>query len=286
MFFTVCYIRDLGNAVLLGNSLKKFYPETPFKIFLADKIENIPAKFQTEFEIEAIDLLTLAELAKYNWNELKDNCKPFIAQKLLEKHQQVSYFDATSVVFSSLNSILENSANMILVPQLLFANKYPKENEALNEGIYHAGFFSMRQSDESLKLVNWWKNKAFEKGFERVCEGMNKDRLILELVPVLYKGVHVEKNPAINVGKWNLAERNFSLKNGQYFIENQKLLSFNFKGSEYFDSLKNELKQFSYLQKIKPAFGIPVIEKTVLQKVFEPTIKKAISAVDVFFDKF
>ena len=101
-----------------------------------------------------------------------------------------------------------------------------------------------------------------------------------------YKGVHVEKNPAINVGKWNLAERNFSQKNWQYFIENEKLLSYNFKCSEYFDSLKNELKQFSYFQNIKPAFGIPVIEKKILQKIFEPPIKKAIRAVDVFFDKF
>ena len=287
MFFTLCYVHELGNAQLLGESLKKFHPEIPFTIFLADNQNHIPTQYIRNFNIETIDNEILRLLgAKYNWRELKDNCKPYIAQQLLQNHSQIVYLDCSSYVFENLDVVLKNEANILLIPQLLFANQYPKENEALNEGIYHAGFFMLRQSEETMRFVNWWKEKTFAKGFEQVCKGMNKDRLILELVPVLFKGVFVEKNPAINVGKWNVAERDLVQKDGRYLIKNKKLITYNFKDSPYFDELQKQLKKYQFLCKIKPHFGIPVRQKTLAQKVFSPPLQQIIKQIDIFFDKF
>ena len=90
---------------------------------------------------------------------------------------------------------------------LLYRFLLPDEKQILNSGIFHAGFFALKRSSETLKFLDWWQKRTAEKGYIQLCKGMNGDQLWLEHVPIFFEKVLVEKHEGLNVGAWNLAER-------------------------------------------------------------------------------
>lgn len=273
LYFTTCYIRELPYVNRLFKSLKNHDENSDFTAVLIDNAATIPEDFEVGYDIlsmEDIDMNILTELSnRYNWNELKNNCKPFIFSHLLKENERVAYVDCTTVFHQSPAIFTETlkANNAFIVPQLLFAHQHPKENDALNLGIFHNGCMGFNASETTEEWMLWWQNHTRYKGYYDPCKGMNTDRLCLEFAPILFKDTHVLKHPGINIGNWNVPER----KN----VNQKDIITTN-----YADLPKSKLLS------VFPEYGIPVSELSFSQKYIVPGLRKINQGIDDFFNQF
>jgi hypothetical protein len=273
LYFTTCYVRDLPYANRLFGSMKKYTSDIDFVVVLIDEEGNIPTNFDYDFRILSMNSINreiLTELSnRYNWDELKNNCKPFVFSHLLKEERQVIYLDCSTVIHQSVDIFDKTLAshNAFVVPQLLFAHQHPKENDALNFGVFHNGCMGFNASETTDKWIEWWQNHTRFKGYFDPCKGMNTDRLCLEFAPIFFKNTHVLKHPGVNMGNWNKPER----KN----ISQQEIITTN-----YTDLPKSKLLS------VVPEYGIPVPELSYAQWVISPKLKKVNQRIDDFFNRY
>lgn len=289
LIFTVCSINQLPNAIVLGDSLKTHNPDYDFQIGLVDIQSNIPTDFQSPYPIIGINLLNIKGFEKmsecYTHDELLADCKPFFAEYFLQKTEKLVFIDCTSVIFQSISFISDilGHSNIILTPQLLLANVHPDEKQTLNSGIYHSGFIGFKKTEETVKFLKWWGENTRTKGFKNMCKGLNADQLWLEHVPAIYDGVHILKEAGINVGDWNLPERNISqLKSAS------KLYTINYRDRNFPTDYKEKLSKYSHkkLSKIIPSYGLEAPNKQTIGKTIAQRIRSVNNLVDLVIDKF
>ena len=286
--FTVCSINHLANALVLGDSLKIHNPAYDFQIGLVDNQSNIPTKIQSHYpitEVKTLNIKGFEEMSeRYTHEELLADCKPFFAEYFLQKAEKLIFIDCTSVIFQSISFVSDilDQSNIILTPQLLFANVHPDEKQILNSGIYHSGFIGLKNSDETTKFLKWWGECTRTKGFRNMCKGLNADQLWLEHVPAMYEGVQILKEAGVNIGYWNLPERNINqLKSAS------KLFSINYRDRIFPADYAEKLNKYSNkkLAKITPAFGIEDPNKPTIGKTIAKKIRSVNKLVDAIIDK-
>lgn len=283
LVFTQCYANELPFANLLYQSLKRHNPTLDFKAVMIDaKQEKWNKDFSFELLwIEDFGISEFQELAsKYTWKELKNNCKPFVINRLLKKNSSVLYLDCTTEIFDSLEEIQKiiEEKSFILVPQFVEARPFEGENDALNKGIYHNGLMAFRQCEETEKMLRWWQNHTLTKGFERLCEGMNTDRLSLEFAPIFFENGYILKHKGYNVGNWNESERGFV----QNKLATEKLITYNHQ-TDVLAVYPKDGKKFAML---RPAFGIPVKTLSRNEQKMVTTLDSILHKIDAFFDRF
>lgn len=294
IIFTLSYIKTLANAFVLGDSLKKFHPSIEFFIGLVDNPNQIPSQLKLPYPIVSVDSINIPNFsdlqAKYNENELLPNCKPMFFEYFLQKSDKVLFFDCPTVISENLKFLeTELSENdILLVPQLLVANKHPKENHALNSGVFHSGFIGLKNTQNVSNFLKWWKNHTTQKGYIDLCKGMNADQYCLEITPTLFEKVKIVKHIGLNVGEWNLPEREISEINGKKLVNGVPLVSFNFKGSKYSTEYKKSLesREHKIFEKIQISYGIPIKTLNPVSKILVSILKNINQKIDTFFDLF
>ena len=289
LVFTVCHINQLANACLLGDSLKVQNPNYQYFIGLVDDKDNIPTDFKTPYSI--IDILEISidgfpEMAqRYTQDELLADCKPFFIEYFIQKSERIIYFDCQTIIHQSisfLSEILDNQS-IILVPQLLYAGIHPDEKQILNTGIYHSGVLALKKSNEVSAFLTWWGSNTRSKGFRDLCRGLNADQLWLEHVPALYENVHILKHEGINIGFWNLPERN-----SPQLKSMEGLVSENFSGSKFSKEYQAKLTKYNVqsLKGIIPTFGKSNPVKKTFRQSLARNIRSFNNIIDVIIDKF
>jgi hypothetical protein len=290
LIFTICQNNTLANACVLGDSLKKLHPNYELQIGLVDDSKNIPTNLQipyTFINVKDLPNFGFEDMAKkYTRNELTANCKPFFAQYFIQKSIKIIYLDCTSIMYNSisfLSEILDNQ-EIVLVPQLLHAGVHPDEKQILNTGIYHSGVFGIKQSEGVNNFLSWWGNNTKNKGFIDLCKGLNADQLWLEHVPALIDNVHILKSEGLNIGYWNLPERDIYTNNK---IDENKLISVNFKGIKYWKHFEKLLDNHSFkkLKNIVPSYGKENPKDKTLQKNIAKNIRSINNIFDWIIDK-
>ncbi len=166
---------------------------------------------------------------------------------------------------------------------MLHAGIHPDEKQILNTGIYHSGVLALKKSNEVAAFLAWWGSNTRSKGFRDLCRGLNADQLWLEHVPTLYENVHILKHEGVNIGYWNLPERNIS-----QLRSSGKLVSENFLGSKLSNEYRAKLAKYKHqsLRRVLPSFGKPnPVEKPFRQSLAR-NIRSFNNIIDVVIDKF
>ncbi|WP_337041106.1 hypothetical protein [Emticicia sp. 17c] len=288
LFYTVCHINRLPEAIVLGNSIKAHHPESSYFIGLLDKKDRIADLSNIKYPLVEVDELGITDFEKmcqqYTWDELAANCKPFFARYFLQQSDKVVYLDCTSLVYSTFNfveqQLIEN--NILLIPQLLHAGKHPDEKQILNTGIFHSGFFALKNTAESFRFLDWWANNTAQKGFTELCKGLNADQLWLEHVPALYDGVHILKHDGLNIGYWNLPERTIDASRSK--ANGQQIVSVNFKGMKYWPEYKRQISSYN-LPVMAPIYGKPNPKVKKNAQLIANNIRKINSFIDKIIDQ-
>jgi hypothetical protein len=253
IFFTVCSNNYLAQASVLGHSLKKQLDDVQFFTVLVDEYnETID---YTAFPFITIPIRNIEpgidELSeKYNIVELNTCIKPRAFKYFFDNYaaKQVIYFDPDIVIYDTLQWInpLFESHSILLTPHILSAippdGKKPDENTFLNYGLYNLGFIGIQRSEESIKFIDWWKERTYINGFDKPGEGIFVDQLYVNLAPVFFKGVYIIADKGCNMAPWNLHERHLTKEDELYKVNNKETLKF-----FHFASFKLNANEFPLL---------------------------------------
>jgi hypothetical protein len=254
LVFTICSANYLSQAITLGNSLQATNPDVQFRIYLVDRLEGreevrsrVPFPL---FEIEQVPVTDFEGMVlRYNVVELNTSVKPYIFDHILKTEldiHKVVYFDPDIMVFQPLTGLYEklDSYNMVITPHILTPSdnnpNVPQETSFLATGIYNLGFIAMKRSEETLRFLNWWKDKLLYQGYARHEMHLFFDQKWINFAPVFFDGVYIEKNKGYNMAPWNLHERTLSKKNETYIVNDKDSLIF-FHFSSYKTTNPNQI---------------------------------------------
>jgi hypothetical protein len=228
--YTVCTINYLAHAQAFFESFRIHHPTVPYLVGLVDKSKGRLESNRFPFEIVEVEqagVPVLANMAdKYTILELTCALKPFFASYFFDAHPDVSelwYFDTDILIYHPMVIISEKlqTADILITPHFLSPiqdHKRQSERDFLNSGLYNAGFFALKRSPETDTFLSWWQDRASHEGYLRFDLGMFLDQLWLNFVPIFFNKVDVERHPGLNVGYWNLHEREISYREGSYWI--------------------------------------------------------------------
>jgi len=225
--FTVCTAQQYPFAKVLAESL----PST-----VAFKVGVLEATL-TESNTVALEDLSLPNLSqmreRYDTAAFMAAIVPFfgayfLGQKGVEK---VIYVDPTVQFFGDLEDIIAalQSADILLTPRITkkFGEAaYGDEKLFLNTGMYDAGFWAVRKTDNTLRFLHWWQARLADRAHFDLCNGMNHAQLWLNYVPIFFDKVMVNKNLGWNVGLQNLHERVLTRHNQKWVVNLSELLVF------------------------------------------------------------
>jgi hypothetical protein len=224
--FTVCNLFYLPRALVLAESLLQ-HDGTRLKIFLFDRkvdvdLSGLPADISWIEDMEVPDLHQLA--FRYDIIELSTSLKPFLAMKLLEKHDRVVFLDPDTCLYHSLAPILEDldRHSLVLTPHHATPESDdPTERDLgmMRFGSFNLGFFAVRGSKEGMSFLRWWSARCFQLCFMETQFGLSVDQKWVTIAPALFQDVHVSFHLGYNVAAWNLYERQITrAPDGRYWI--------------------------------------------------------------------
>jgi len=243
--FTICSVNYLAQARTLGDSLRVSNPGLHYFIGLVDRLDGVTFEIGYEpdyplVEVHTIGIAGFAEMGdRYNITELNTAVKPFFFSYFFEKYpdaDKVIYFDPDIIVFQPLSRLLGHldRHEAVLTPHLctpIEDRKSPNELHHLNTGVYNLGFCAFRRSDAMISYVKWWEEKLRYECLIALCDGLFVDQNWMNFLPIFVENTYIEKHLGHNAAYWNLHERSFTKKGGEFIVnENQQLVFFHYSG--------------------------------------------------------
>lgn len=218
VIFTLCSNNYLAQALVLAKSAMLYQPQWKFVIGLVDtKSSDIYYEgFNCEvIEVETVEPTVNALAEKYSIIELNTCVKPRFFQYFFEhyKAEQVIYLDPDTCIYYPMTELDEllQAHDFVITPHILtpipLDNHTPGEPLFLNYGLYNLGFLALRKSGQTLSFLQWWKDRTYQKGYDRPAAGLFTDQLWINLVPLYFSKVAILRHAGYNMAPWNLHER-------------------------------------------------------------------------------
>lgn len=242
--FAACTIiakNYLPMARVLSDSWRTFHPDCPMFVLFLDSPQGFFRPEDEQFQSVFVSDLQIRNLPgflfKYSILEASTAVKPYLLNYLFREYSvdRLLYLDPDILIFEALNGLrdaLEN-ANLLLTPHLLSPlpndGRGQSEHEILQAGTYNLGFLGIRNSLESRRFLRWWSEKLYHQCIVSFENNLFVDQRWVDMVPGLFEGVQVARDPAYNVAYWNLHERAISLDSGVQ-VNGQPLRFFHFSG--------------------------------------------------------
>ncbi|MGD0931943.1 MAG: glycosyltransferase [Candidatus Korobacteraceae bacterium] len=220
--FAACTIiakNYLPMARVLADSWRKFHPDCPFFVLLLDSPRGFFGPASEDFYTIDVSQLPIANLAgflfKYTVLEASTAVKPYLLDYLLRRYSisKLLYLDPDILVLNSLDGLQKSlgEANVLLTPHLLSPlpadGRRQDDHDILQAGTYNLGFLGLRNSLESRRLLRWWSDKLYHHCLVSIENNLFVDQRWMDMVPALFAGVRILREPGYNVAYWNLHER-------------------------------------------------------------------------------
>ncbi len=222
--FTFAY---LARARVMARTVKAAHPDWSIWALLVD---TPPPDLDLEAALAPFDRVVRADELGIpgfrGWmfkHDLVEGCtavKGTMLLRLLEAGQvqggaaKIVYLDPDIAVFHPLTDIAArlDSAAIILTPHQLVPDTTPRaiqDNEltSLRYGTYNLGFVAVRNDARGRAFARWWADSTHRACYDAVAAGLFTDQKYCDMVPALFEGVHIERDPGCNVASWNLGHR-------------------------------------------------------------------------------
>jgi glycosyltransferase involved in cell wall biosynthesis len=224
--FAACTIiakNYLPMARVLYESWNTFHPDCALYVLLLDsprgffdpKVESFRSVFVEELDIPNLN----GFLFKYAILESSTAVKPYFLNHLFRRYamHKLLYLDPDILILNPLDGLKNylEEANVLLTPHLLSPlppdGRKPNDHDILQAGTYNLGFIGLRNGTESQRLLRWWSGKVYHHCIVAFESNLFVDQRWMDLVPGLFDGVRVIREPGYNVAYWNLHERVVSI---------------------------------------------------------------------------
>jgi glycosyltransferase involved in cell wall biosynthesis len=239
--FTVVAKNYLPYARVLMRSVAKHHPDWRRFVFLVDRVDGYFDPSAEDFEIVLSSDLPIPNPRwfhfKYTIMELSTALKPYAFAFLFDSRacDRTLYLDPDIRVYAPLTRITETleSANIALTPHLtgpLGDERRPAEIDMLQAGTYNLGFIGARRSPETQAFLAWWQQKLYDHCVVDLPRGLFVDQKWIDLIPGMFEGVSIVRDPGCNVAYWNLGQRVISRSEDGYEVAGSPLAFFHFSG--------------------------------------------------------
>jgi len=245
IIYTVCNRSNLAHALALADSVLQHQPSHVFYLGLVDSIsiDTLP---------DHVRLLPVSSLAIPGWEnmatgyydfELLPACRPWFALELLKKHPecgQLSFLAPTVFLKQSFDGLLGAGTEMFLTPNIsapLKKSPILDDKRILNAGMYHSGSWTLKPSEKTVAMLEWWAHRTLDRANFDLCNGMNTDQLWLNYVPVWVPATETLHNPGWHYGLNAVLNKNLVAKGDGYEADGQPLVSLEFAGLGHFDPI-------------------------------------------------
>jgi glycosyltransferase involved in cell wall biosynthesis len=238
-FFTIVSNNYRHFARTLAESVRRHDPEIAGFLALCD------APLERNDARDAYTVLPIRELGlpqfdrftfQYTILELNTAIKPWVIAELFARgYDRVIYFDPDIKLYGPVAPILDalEHSQIVLTPHLtgrLDDGRKPTELAILQSGSYNLGFIALRRTDSTQRFVEWWQRKLERDCVVDIARGLFTDQKWIDLVPGMYEGVSIVRDPGWNVAYWNLNHRAVSRESGGLRFGGRPLLFFHFSG--------------------------------------------------------
>ena len=226
-FCTIITADYLPFAKVLHASLQKQVPGTLLQVLVVDKNYSASTESFTIYSMDSIinSLLAKQIEKKYaysNTDHFRWALKPvFIGYLLQNGFSKVLFADPDLYFVNDFTFLFNelNRNNILLTPH--WPNRNPIENEnslfaVLRGGLFNAGYIGV--NNKGTAAVNWWAEMCHYKIENRRELGLYDDQKYLDLLPILFEGVHIIKHQGCNLASWNIDACKREIINGKLII--------------------------------------------------------------------
>ena len=231
----------ISYARTLANSFLAHHPGSPFFVLLVDRIDSHFEPESEKFHLTGIDALHIPDLSRFCFQytilELNTAVKPYFLSHLLEEYgfKKLIYLDPDIVITENLSELsrLLDQHSIILTPHLTaqIDDSYkPTELDILLAGSYNLGFLAIGATPTTRTFLKWWQDRLYANCQIAFDKGMFVDQRWIDLVPGLFDGVHILREPEYNVAYWNLHSRSVEFSNGRLTVNGEPCRFFHFSG--------------------------------------------------------
>lgn len=243
--FAACTIiakNYLPFARVLAESWHKFHPNAPLFVLLLDAPTGFFSPQEEDFRTILITELGIPNLEgflfKYSILEASTAAKPYLLLHLFSAYavEKLLYLDPDIQLLNSLDSLNAalDEANILLTPHLTTPlpndGGHPTDHSIMQSGTYNLGFLGLRDSATTRNLLNWWCEKLYHHCIVAIEKNLFVDQRWMDLVPGLFDGVNICREPGYNVAYWNVHERCVIAKKGEFSVNGQPMYFFHFSG--------------------------------------------------------
>ena len=175
---------------------------------------------------------------KYGIVEFNTAVKPYLLSLLFDEYgeDEVAYFDPDILVMRRLDELrrMLDGADIVLTPHITRPipddGLAPSEPDIMVSGAYNLGFIAVRRTEEARRFLEWWERRLEDGCRIDVPGGLFTDQKWIDLVPGLFPGTAILRDPAYNVAFWNLHERTIDRDDGAYLVNGQPAGFFHISG--------------------------------------------------------
>ncbi len=216
---TICAGARLPMARVIAASARRCNPEVPCFVLLAD--EPGPG---VDPEAEPFELMVASQLGLPHFRRMAFRCEreelsyaltPHLLRRLLDREDldAVVFLKQETLVVGDLEAVAGplRAAGVVLTPHLLAPLRGPdavaRELVICRAGIYNGGVIGVADRDPGPAFLDWWADRIGDSCVLDIAAGLHYEQRWLDHVPALFDGVHVLKDVGVNVGHWNMRER-------------------------------------------------------------------------------
>lgn len=173
--------------------------------------------------------------AAYRGDRLRWALKPVVLDALLREHDRVVYVDTDVFAFADPSVLFDRLADHAL---LLTPHDYPADpvrsplwlEATLKNGLFNAGVVGASRSGRA--ALAWWADACAYRCEKSLLRGLFDDQKYLDVLPVHFPDVHIERHPGVNAAEWNAEVRGERrLENGQLvYADGSPLVLYHFNG--------------------------------------------------------
>jgi hypothetical protein len=254
---TVATVSHLPRARVAAESWSRQHPESPFVLLLVDGQEWPPNSEPFEVVLPEDLGLTRQELGVqegiYDAYELSCALEPHLIRLLLDRGASAVVLTDTDTCFYAPVVDLAGvaaSAGLVLIPTAIrpaprhgyFEADGPIEYRRLMSGLFNTGLLAVGPA--GVDFLDWWSARLARDCLREPRAGMWTDQLWVEWATVCFEHV-VYRDNSLNVGTWNLDERDLGETDGGPTVDGRPLRHFHFWG---FDPRKPDIHSAYYEQ--------------------------------------
>jgi hypothetical protein len=227
----------LPYARVLAAGWRRHHPGLPLHVLVidappGDREDGLDVLAPAELGINDAELARLRGI--YDASELTPALKPQLLRHLLDiGADAVVYLDSDVDVHASLDGVaaLAREHGTVLSPHFLRPlpddGLSPSEVDMRLFGVYNSGLLAVGRAGHA--FLEWWGRRLRRDSLRAESAGMHADQRWLDYVPSSFEHA-ILRDPAVNVGRWNLHERRLCHGVGAFTVDGEPLRAFHFSG--------------------------------------------------------